>query len=146
MICLEDRIVLARNIREAHQAGARLHLACQEAGIDVRTYQRWNGCHGLTLGDKRPTANRPRPAHALSAQERAHLLAVANVIDLFSRKIIGADTTTPTLKRCFGWPSPGPSTTLGADPANPQLGLAGFGHAQSGAQGDRGGRTGARTC
>lgn len=78
MICLEDRIVLARNIREAHRAGARLHLACQEAGIDVRTYQRWKGCHGLTLGDKRPTAYRPRPAHALSAQERAHLLAVAN--------------------------------------------------------------------
>ena len=41
MIGLEDRQALARNIEVAHQAGARLRLACDTAGIDLRTLQRW---------------------------------------------------------------------------------------------------------
>ena len=41
MIGLEDRQALARDIKVAHQAGARLHLACDTAGIDLRTLQRW---------------------------------------------------------------------------------------------------------
>ena len=36
MIDLEDRQVLARNIRIAHAAGARLKPACETAGIDLR--------------------------------------------------------------------------------------------------------------
>ena len=71
MIGLEDRQTLARDIEAAHQAGARLRLACEIAGIDVRTLQRWKAGEGLVAGDGRPQAVRPTPAHALSAAERA---------------------------------------------------------------------------
>lgn len=52
--------------------------ACEIAGIDMRTLQRWKAQAGLTAGDGRPQAVRPTPSHALSAAERAALLAVAN--------------------------------------------------------------------
>jgi putative transposase len=78
MIGLEDRQIVAQNISKAHTAGARLRLACETAGIDVRTLQRWQAHEGLTAGDGRPRAVRPMPSHALSQEERAQLLAVAN--------------------------------------------------------------------
>lgn len=78
MIGLEDRQSLARDIDEAHQAGARLSRACEVAGIDTRTLQRWKARDGLSQGDARPRAVRPLPAHALSEEERARLLQVAN--------------------------------------------------------------------
>lgn len=78
MIGLEDRHALARDIDAAHSAGARLHLACTTAGIDVRTLQRWKAGQGLLAGDGRPQAVRPVPSHALSEAERARLLEVAN--------------------------------------------------------------------
>ena len=78
MIGLEDRRSLARDIEVAHQAGARLHKACEVAGIEVRTLQRWKAGCGLASGDGRPDAVRPTPAHALTPQERERLLAVAN--------------------------------------------------------------------
>jgi transposase InsO family protein len=78
MISLGDRNTLALGIHTAHAAGARLHLACEIAGIDLRTLQRWKACEGLTAGDGRPGAVRPAPAHALSPAERAEVLAVAN--------------------------------------------------------------------
>ena len=78
MIGLEDRQVLAQDIHIAHSAGARLHLACELAGIDLRTLQRWKACQGLVSGDGRPQALRPPPSHALSEIERARLLRVAN--------------------------------------------------------------------
>lgn len=78
MIGLEDRRTLARDIRQAHQAGARLDRACALAGIDVRTLQRWSARDGAVRADRRPEAVRPPPAHALSAEERAQLLCVAN--------------------------------------------------------------------
>jgi len=62
----------------AHTAGARLRLACEIAGIDERTLQRWKARQGLVAGDGRPQAVRPTPGHALSVAERAQLLAVAN--------------------------------------------------------------------
>ncbi|MBK4723520.1 hypothetical protein JJL56_32270 [Azospirillum sp. YIM DDC1] len=65
MIVLEDRRELAHLIHKAHRAGARLHAAYEVAGITVRTLQRWE-------------AERPRPAHALSDEERARILKVAN--------------------------------------------------------------------
>ena len=74
MIGLEDRQALARDIDVAHAAGARLQLACEIAGIDARTLQRWNAQEGLTAGDGRPQAVRPMPSHALSPAERAALL------------------------------------------------------------------------
>lgn len=78
MIGLEDRQALARDIHAAHMAGARLRLACETAGIDLRTLQRWKAHAGLVAGDGRPQASRPTPAHALSAAERAQVLSVAN--------------------------------------------------------------------
>ena len=78
MIGLEDRIVLAQDIDTAHRAGARLERACVEAGITVRTLQRWKANGGLVDGDRRPGAHRPVPAHALTDGERQELLRVAN--------------------------------------------------------------------
>jgi putative transposase len=78
MIGLEDRQALARDIEAAQQAGARLRHACEVAGIDARTLQRWKTRDGLVLGDGRPAAARPTPAHALSQAERQEILAVAN--------------------------------------------------------------------
>ena len=78
MISLGDRTTLALGIHTAHAAGARLHLACEVTGIDLRTLQRWKACEGLTQGDGRPGAVRPVPAHALSPAERAEVLTVAN--------------------------------------------------------------------
>ena len=62
MIGLDDRQLLSRDIDAAHAAGARLHLACEIAGIDVRTLQRWKARQGLVKVDGRPLAVRPIPA------------------------------------------------------------------------------------
>lgn len=78
MIVLEDRQRAAEWIDEAHRAGARLDAACELLGLDVRTLQRWKAGSGLVDGDGRPDAARPMPSHALSAEERAHVLEVAN--------------------------------------------------------------------
>ena len=78
MIGLEDRQALALDIDAAHAGGARLRPACEIAGIELRTLQRWKAWQGLSKGDGRPQAARPTPGHALSAAERAALLAVAN--------------------------------------------------------------------
>jgi transposase InsO family protein len=78
MIALEDRCNLAQDITDARDAGARLKQVCDVAGIDARTLQRWNAHDGLTKGDGRPAAVRPKPSHALSVDERAKLLSVAN--------------------------------------------------------------------
>ena len=78
MIGLEDRQSLSQAIGVAHAAGARLHVACAVAGVDVRTLQRWKAHAGLTAGDGRPQAVRPVPSHALSGVERAELVRLAN--------------------------------------------------------------------
>jgi transposase InsO family protein len=78
MIGLEDRQALARDIDVAHAAGARLRPACETAGIELRTLQRWKAHQGLIDGDGRPQAVRALPSHALSVAERAQLLQVAN--------------------------------------------------------------------
>jgi len=78
MIGLEDRRKLARDIHTAHEAGARLRLACEIVGIDLRTLQRSKACAGLVSGDGRPDAVRPVPAHALSPAERSAVLHTAN--------------------------------------------------------------------
>jgi putative transposase len=65
-------------ITTACAAGARLAPACSLAGIDLRTFQRWRGEDGQVRADRRPEAVRPRPAHALSAAERARVVELAN--------------------------------------------------------------------
>jgi transposase InsO family protein len=78
MIPLEDRQEIAAMIDNAHAGGARLKLACEAAGIDLRTLQRWKAGDGLEAGDKRPTTPRKTPGHALTDAERQAILAVAN--------------------------------------------------------------------
>jgi transposase InsO family protein len=78
MIPVEDRRSMTQMIEVAHRDGARLSQACEVAGIDLRTLQRWKAQDGLAKGDGRPDAIRPMPAHALTSQERAAVLAVAN--------------------------------------------------------------------
>ena len=78
MTRLEDRQALISEIALAMASGARLAPACAIAGIDPRTAQRWKAGDGLTLGDRRPDAVRPTPAHALSETERVRIVAVAN--------------------------------------------------------------------
>jgi hypothetical protein len=74
----EDRRALFDAITTACAAGARLSPACALAGIDARTFQRWRAGEGEVQADRRPTAARPRPSHALSEAERARIVAVAN--------------------------------------------------------------------
>ena len=78
MIGLGNRQALAFAIHIAQRSGARLHLACEITGIDLRTLQRWKASDGLIAGDGRPLAVRAPPSHALSAGERAAVLAAAN--------------------------------------------------------------------
>lgn len=78
MIAKEDRQWMVEGIEEAHRNGARLEPACALAGIDLRTLQRWRREGGLERGDGRPAAVRPTPAHALTAEERATVLKLAN--------------------------------------------------------------------
>jgi putative transposase len=77
MILVEDRQMIAERITQAHLKGARLKAACELAGIDVRTLQRWKR-EGLQRGDRRSHAIRHTPAHALSALERERILQIAN--------------------------------------------------------------------
>ncbi len=78
MIRLEDRQRQVAAIDAAHEAGARLALACDLAGIDERTFQRWKAGEGLQRGDGRPLTERHTPAHALTEDERAQIMRVAN--------------------------------------------------------------------
>lgn len=78
MTALGDRQQMVRWIDDAHGAGARLEPACELLGLEIRTLQRWRADDGLRAGDRRPTADRPTPAHALTADERAEILRIAN--------------------------------------------------------------------
>ena len=78
MTRLEDRQTLIQEIDAARANGARQAEACVLAGIDPRTIQRWRKNDGTTLGDRRPDAVRPAPSHALTDEERARSVAVAN--------------------------------------------------------------------
>lgn len=57
-------------VDEACADGARLKSACAELGIGQNTYRRW----ARGGKDRRPLAERPTPAHALSEFERATVL------------------------------------------------------------------------
>lgn len=70
-----DREQLVQWIDEARVGGATQASACKAAGITARTLQRWRVPDGSLLADRRPDAVRPMPATALSADERAAILA-----------------------------------------------------------------------
>lgn len=54
MISLEDRQALAQDIHIAHTAEARLKPACAMAGIELRTFQRWQASDGLVGASNPP--------------------------------------------------------------------------------------------
>jgi len=78
MTRLEDRRALVRDIELARTGGARLACACELAGIDPRTLQRWQAGDGLSQGDRRAEIVRARPSHALTEAERARIIEVVN--------------------------------------------------------------------
>jgi len=63
-------------IDEAVAAGASQKRACEVAGIDVRTMQRWRKAGPETVDGR--SLRHHEPSHRLSDEERAQLLAVAN--------------------------------------------------------------------
>lgn len=75
MTALPERQELVKDIRTAHAAGARLARACAEAGLSVRTYERWCVPEGVR-GDGRRKAVRPPPVQKLSQEERQSILKV----------------------------------------------------------------------
>ena len=77
MISTQDRRHAIELIDEAVAAGARQERACAGLGLSVRTVQRWRRDGALTE-DRRPSAARPTPPNALSAAERAEVLALCN--------------------------------------------------------------------
>ncbi len=77
MISAPDRRKAVKLIDEAKDSGARLAPACRILGLSVRTYQRWTR-DGSVSQDKRPEADRPRPEHALSKEERQKVLDTCN--------------------------------------------------------------------
>ena len=76
MTSLQQRQNLIDSIDEATTAGARQASACAVLGLSSRTLQRWQA--GDTLGDDRRPQRQYTPPHALTAAERARILAVAN--------------------------------------------------------------------
>lgn len=79
MISLEDRQYTARIINEAIGAGCGIANACQEVGIDRRTFRRWTtGAANEVIADARPQATRPVPCNKFSEDERARVLEVCH--------------------------------------------------------------------
>ena len=62
-------------IDEAVSAGSRLKPACEIVGLDARTVQRWRS---QGAGSDRRAGPRSKPRNALSAKERARIVAVVN--------------------------------------------------------------------
>jgi transposase InsO family protein len=77
MIALPERQELVAMVAQAQSAGARLAPACSEAGLSVRTYERWVR-EGPVRADRRPDAEHPEPAHALTPAERERVLSVCH--------------------------------------------------------------------
>jgi len=74
---VSERAEYVNLIQEANLAGARLHLACEEASITLRTYRRWYR-DGKVTADKRPDAVRPPPSNKLTEAEQALIVEVCN--------------------------------------------------------------------
>ena len=74
MIPHSERLKLATLINTAILAGARKQVACQEAGISIRTLQRWS--KSKNEGDQRPEAVRPPPVNKLTDAERKEIIEI----------------------------------------------------------------------
>lgn len=75
MTAPDERKSLIALIDESTTAGARLGQACAIAGIDRKTYHRWqNRQAGQVQSDRRPIAVRPTPSNALWPEERQAIL------------------------------------------------------------------------
>jgi len=64
-------------LTEAVASGARKAVACDELEVSLRTLQRWTE-EGDMRADARTTGIRPKPANALSLEEREAILAACN--------------------------------------------------------------------
>jgi putative transposase len=69
------RVDIAAMIAQAVAAGARLGRACEIVGLSLRTLQRWKLAGAAPDGR---TTRLQQPVHALTAQERDRILAIAN--------------------------------------------------------------------
>jgi hypothetical protein len=88
LIALEDRQKTAQWLEAARREGARLKPACEVAGIDARTVQRWKARSGLERAGGRPQVlmavkNRlflamARTSFALSVEDHQRILELAN--------------------------------------------------------------------
>jgi putative transposase len=75
-------------VDEAVKAGARLESACKEAGVDVRTVQRWKRRPG---GEDRRRGPITRPANALTTaeeQDLVDLLSSPEFVDLSPNQVV----------------------------------------------------------
>ena len=72
-----ERQQLVAWIQEATQAGARKAQACAEAGLTLRTLQRWTAGDAVPV-DARTTTPRPVPRNQLSEAERHAVLEVCH--------------------------------------------------------------------
>ena len=77
MISTQDRRDAVTLIDDAVVSGARLFRACAELGLCARTYRRWTEAKGQVQADRRPDADRPTPANALSPAERQELVTLS---------------------------------------------------------------------
>ena len=72
-----QRCIAVALIQEAVASGARNWKACEVLGISSRTYQRWIK-DGTVKVDGRLDAIRSKPSHALTEEEKQHVLKVLN--------------------------------------------------------------------
>jgi putative transposase len=81
MNSLQQRQTLLPLIEEACTAGARLHKACGQLGLSVRSVQRWR-MPGAEQGDRRVAELRKAttPANKLSPAERQAALEALNPV------------------------------------------------------------------
>jgi putative transposase len=72
-----EREILISLINEAKQNGARLGIACDTAGITLRSYRRWFK-NNEVMTDQRCEVERPTPKNKLSEHEVQQMLNVSN--------------------------------------------------------------------
>lgn len=80
MISPSDRSKAVELIDEAVDNGATLAAACREAGINPRTYNRWNTLKTESGDyiDRRTTCKRPVPKNKLTELEERRILNIVH--------------------------------------------------------------------